>query len=61
MGESFNDVELGVRLRYEIRREFAPYIGVSWTRLLGNTADFARREGSEVDNLAFVIGVRIWF
>ncbi|MGH7965136.1 MAG: copper resistance protein B [Candidatus Binatia bacterium] len=61
VGEGFNDVELGLRLRYEIRREFAPYIGVSWTRLLGNTADFARREGDEVDNLTFVVGVRIWF
>jgi copper resistance protein B len=61
VGEGFNDVELGLRLRYEIRREFAPYIGVSWTRLLGNTADFARREGDEVDNLAFVAGVRMWF
>ena len=61
MGESFNDVELGVRLRYEMRREFAPYIALSWSCLLGNTANFARREGSEVDNLAFVIGMRIWF
>jgi copper resistance protein B len=61
IGEGFNDVELGVRLRYEIRREFAPYIGVSWTRLLGETADFARREGDAVDNLAFVVGVRLWF
>ncbi len=61
VGEVFNDVELGLRLRYEIRREFAPYIGVNWTRLLGNTADFARQEGSEVDNVAFVAGVRMWF
>ena len=61
VGEGFNDIELGLRLRYEIRREFAPYIGVSWTRLLGNTADFARREGDEVDNLAFVVGVRLWW
>jgi copper resistance protein B len=61
VGEGFNDVELGLRLRYEIRREFAPYIGVTWTRLLGHTANFVRREGDEVDNLAFVVGVRIWF
>ncbi len=61
VGEGFNDIELGLRLRYEIRREFAPYIGLSWTRLLGNTADLARREGSEVDNVAFVAGARMWF
>ncbi|WP_139786963.1 copper resistance protein B, partial [Klebsiella pneumoniae] len=29
------DTELGLRLRYEIRREFAPYIGVSWNQLYG--------------------------
>jgi copper resistance protein B len=61
VGKGFNDVELGLRLRYEIRRQFAPYIGVSWTRLLGDTADLARQEGSQVDNLAFVVGVRIWY
>lgn len=61
VGEGFNDVELGLRLRYEIIREFAPYVGVSWTRLLGDTADIARSEGEEVSNLAFVAGVRMWF
>lgn len=61
VGKGFNDVELGLRLRYEIRRQFAPYIGVSWTRLLGDTADLARQEGSQVDNLAFVFGVRILY
>lgn len=61
VGEGFNDIELGLRLRYEIRREFAPYIGISWTRLLGDTADIARNEEEEVSNLAFVAGVRMWF
>lgn len=61
VGEGFNDIELDLRLRYELKRKFAPYIGISWTRLLGDTADFARDEGSEVDNLAFVTGIRMWF
>lgn len=61
VGEGFNDVGLDLRLRYEIRREFAPYIGASWTRLLGDAADFARDEGEEDDNLAFVAGLRMWF
>lgn len=56
-----NDLELGLRLRYEIRREIAPYLGVSWSRKLGNTADLARDEGEEVDALSFVLGVRFWF
>src|SRR5690606_7160807 len=33
------DAALGVRLRYEVRREFAPYIGVSYERKIGGTAD----------------------
>lgn len=61
IGAGANDIELGLRLRYEIWREFAPYIGVSWLRQLGDTADIARREGEAVDNLAFVVGVRFWF
>ncbi|MEM5787692.1 MAG: copper resistance protein B, partial [Syntrophobacteraceae bacterium] len=60
-GEGFNDIELGVRLRYEVRREFAPYVGISWKRLIGETADIAREEGEDVDNLAVMFGVRIWF
>ena len=61
VGEGFNSVELGLRLRYEIRREFAPYIGVSWERKLGQTADFARQAGENPDVLHFVAGVRLWF
>lgn len=57
----FNDVELGLRFRYEIRREFAPYIGVNWLRKLGDTADLAREEGDDVDALGVVVGFRLWF
>lgn len=57
----FNDVELGLRLRYEIRRELAPYVGVNWSRRLGDTADLAREEGEPVDDISFVVGVRFWF
>ncbi len=61
IGSGFTDVELGLRLRYEVRREFAPYVGVSWSRKVGETADFARVTGEEVDAVSFVIGVRMWF
>jgi copper resistance protein B len=60
-GSGFSDIEAGLRLRYEVRREFAPYIGLNWTRLYGNTADFAREEGEDVDDLQMVLGVRFWF
>ena len=61
VGSGFNDVELGLRLRYEIGREFAPYIGISWERLLGETAKLAKEEGESVDDLKFVAGVRLLF
>ena len=61
VGEGFNDVELGLRLRYEIVREFAPYIGVHWERKLGETADIARDQGENASDVSFVTGVRFWF
>lgn len=60
-GQGFNSVRLGLRLRYEIRREVAPFIGVSWTRKLGETADFARADGEDTDDLSVVFGLRFWF
>ena len=44
VGAGLNDIELGLRLRYEIRREIAPYVGVNWTTRYGEAADFARAE-----------------
>jgi copper resistance protein B len=61
IGSGLSDIELGVRLRYEIRREFAPYVGVHWERKFGETADLARESGEDVDDLIFVAGVRAWF
>lgn len=61
IGSGFNDVSLGLRLRYEIKREFAPYIGVTWTRKLGNTADLARLAGEDVRQFAVVAGIRVWY
>jgi copper resistance protein B len=61
IGQGLNDIELGLRLRYEFAREFAPYIGVAWHRKLGETASLARREGADVDEFAVLAGVRFWF
>ncbi|MEE4112534.1 MAG: copper resistance protein B [Desulfobacteraceae bacterium] len=61
IGQGINDIELGARLRYEIRREFAPYIGVSWHRKLGETADLAEDEGEDTDVISFVAGIKLWF
>lgn len=61
IGSGFSDIEAGLRLRYEIRREFAPYIGVNWIHLFGDTADYAREEDRDTDNVQFVFGIRAWF
>ncbi len=61
IGSGLSDIELGLRLRYEIKREFAPYVGVSYDRKLGDTARFARAEGEDVGGVSFVAGVRTWF
>ena len=61
VGSGLSDVELGLRLRYEIKREFAPYIGVNWTSKYGNTADLAKLVGADVEDTQFVVGIRAWF
>jgi len=61
LASGLSTLETGARLRYEIKREFAPYIGVSWERALGDTADFSRANGEDPGSLSFVAGVRLWF
>jgi copper resistance protein B len=61
IGSGLSDFEVGLRLRYELRREFAPYLGVSWVRKVGDTADLARREGERRSSTSLVLGVRTWF
>jgi copper resistance protein B len=61
IGSGLSDLELGLRLRYELRREFAPYVGINWEKKLGDSADFARDEGESSSDLQFVMGVRAWF
>lgn len=61
IGAGLSSVEAGLRLRYEIVPEFAPYFGVSYERAVGDTANFARDEGEEVDTWSVLIGLRAWF
>ena len=56
-----NDAELGMRLRYEVRRELAPYVGLSYRRSLGAARDRVRREGGRPNELQAVVGLRTWF
>jgi len=61
IGAGFTNLNLGLRLRYEIKREFAPYIGVEWQRSLGETAQFTRANGGDPDKVALLFGVRAWY
>ena len=60
VGSGLNYIEPGLRVRYEFRRELAPYVGVNWFRQLGGTARLARRDAEKVGDLALVVGVRAW-
>ena len=61
IGSGVSDVQLGLRLRYEIRRQFAPYVGVNWVRRIGTTADYARQDHQPVFDPQLVAGLRLWF
>lgn len=61
VGAGLSDAELGLRLRYDIRREFAPYVGVQYRRAFGRTRDYLRDEGEDAGNWSLLTGVRMWF
>jgi copper resistance protein B len=61
IGSGLSELEFSVRLLYEIKREFAPYIGINWEKVLGNTADYAEAAGEETSETEFTIGIHAWF
>ena len=61
LGAGLSSLVAGVRLRYEIKREFAPYVGVDWNGKFGGTADYARTAGARTSDTSVVAGVRLWF
>lgn len=61
VGAGVTDVELGMRLRYDITRNFAPYVGVTYEAKLGDTADYASAAGEDESDTRFVLGVRARF
>lgn len=61
VGSGLSMLELGLRLRYEIRREFAPYIGIEWSRRFGDTRDLVEARGGEAEDVRFVVGLKSWF
>lgn len=61
VGAGLTDAEIGFRLRYDIAREFAPYVGVQYERAIGKTRDFLREEGESTGGWSVLAGVRFWF
>jgi copper resistance protein B len=61
IGKGFSDLTAGVRVRYEVSRQFAPYVGVEWANRFGETADLARAAGEPRRRTRYVAGVRFWF
>jgi len=61
IGSGLSDLEVSMRLRYELRREFAPYIGAVWLRRFGRTADLVRAAGGHTGDVELAVGLRVWF
>lgn len=61
LGSGLSDLAAGLRLRYEIRRELAPYAGIEWTGKYGGTADYARPTRDSIKETRWIAGVRFWF
>ncbi len=61
IGAGLTGIEVGLRLRYEFAREFAPYVGVEWTGKTGETARLARAAGDRPTSIGYVAGIRFWF
>ena len=60
IGSGLSSAALGLRARYEFRREFAPYLGVVWERGFGRSAELARLAGDAVAGTYLVAGIRLW-
>ena len=60
-GAGLSTIEAGLRLRYEFSRRFAPYVGISWEKAYGQTAQYRLQEGEDTDEMRLVAGLRMWF
>ena len=61
IGSGVNELSLGLRLRYEYSRRFAPYLGFEWEGAFGDTADLLEAAGEETEESSIVLGVRFMF
>lgn len=61
IGSGFSEIDTGLRLRYEITRKFAPYVGIAYNGQFGDTRRLVRAEGDLVDDVRFIFGIRVWY
>lgn len=61
VGSGLSDLDTGLRIRYEISRKLAPYIGIAYTQTFGEAATFTRDEAGIVHDPRFIFGVRVWY
>ncbi len=61
IGQGLHKANLGLRLRYEFKREIAPYLGIAWEKSFGNTAEILRSSGMDNEETSLVLGLRAWY
>jgi copper resistance protein B len=61
IGPGLSNIEAGLRLRYEIKRQLAPYLGLAWEKVYGSTAEFARAAGEDAADSELVLGIKAWY
>ncbi len=61
VSSGLSNIEAGLRLRYELIREFAPYVGIEWASTFGSAADDIRANGNKAEETRFVAGIHFWF
>ncbi len=61
VSSGLSNIEAGLRLRYEVKREFAPYIGIEWASTFGSAADIISAQGKKAEETRFIAGVHFWF
>ena len=61
VGSGLSEIDTGLRIRYEISRKFAPYIGFAYTGTFGQTATFTREESGNPNDPRFIFGARVWY
>jgi copper resistance protein B len=61
ISSGLSNIEAGLRLRYEFKREFAPYVGIEWANTFGSAADIIRAQGKKAQETRFIAGIHFWF